>query len=65
MSASLFRCELAAARRRRLFFEPLEERSLLAAVITVNSTLDTDVRDSALTLREAILNTTRRGKRLS
>ena len=41
--------------RRRLFFEPLEERSLLAAVITVNSILDTNVRDSALTLREAIL----------
>src|SRR5436189_3530700 len=43
------------ARSRRLFFEPLEDRSLLAAVITVNSTLDTDARDSFLTLREAIL----------
>src|SRR5262245_34496807 len=54
MSACVSRREVAAARRRRLFFEPLEERSLLAAVITVNSTLDTDVRDSEVTLREAI-----------
>jgi VCBS repeat-containing protein len=44
-----------AARFRRALFEPLEDRSLLAATITVNSVLDTNVRDSALTLREAIL----------
>jgi parallel beta-helix repeat protein len=43
------------ARRRRLFFEPLEDRSLLAAIITVNSVLDTNARDDALTLREAIM----------
>lgn len=44
----------AAERSRRTFLEPLESRNLLAAVITVNSTLDTDVRDAVLTLREAI-----------
>src|SRR5690349_9027375 len=41
-------------RCRRLTVEPLEDRALLAAAITVNSTLDTDARDSVLTLREAI-----------
>jgi hypothetical protein len=40
--------------RRLLRAEQLESRSLLAAVITVNSTLDTDERDTVLTLREAI-----------
>src|SRR5262249_7804125 len=45
----------ARPRFRLAFFEPLEERSLLAAVITVNSVLDTNARDSALTLREAML----------
>jgi len=40
---------------RRLFLERLEDRSLLAAVITVNSTGDLDFRDQELTLREAIL----------
>src|SRR5262245_26631761 len=44
----------AAQRSRRLFLEPLENRSLLAAVITVNSTGDDDLRDTELTLREAI-----------
>src|SRR5262245_47258739 len=39
---------------RRLFLEPLENRSLLSAIITVNSANDADVRDSELTLREAI-----------
>jgi parallel beta-helix repeat protein len=34
--------------------EPLEDRALLAAVITVNSVLDSDARDAFLTLREAI-----------
>ena len=42
------------AARGGTFLEPLEPRDLLAAVITVNSTLDTDVRDTVLTLREAI-----------
>src|SRR5262245_15935518 len=40
---------------RRLFLEQLEDRSLLAAVITVNSAIDNNVRDQFLTLREAIL----------
>jgi hypothetical protein len=44
----------AGVRPRRLRVEALEERSLLAAVMTVNSTLDTDARDAVLTLREAI-----------
>jgi hypothetical protein len=35
-------------------FELLEDRRLLAAVITVNSTADSDVRDAFLTLREAL-----------
>src|SRR3954447_21655946 len=39
---------------RRLFLEQFEDRRLLAAVITVNSTDDPDLRDQALTLREAI-----------
>src|SRR5205823_12959577 len=39
---------------RRAFLEPLEDRSLLAATIIVNSTFDNDVRDNVLTLREAI-----------
>lgn len=42
-------------RYRRILLEQLEDRSLLAATITVNSFLDTDTRDDALTLREAIL----------
>src|SRR5438105_1730308 len=45
----------ARPRFRRIFVEQLEDRSLLAATITVNSVLDTNSRDSALTLREAIL----------
>jgi hypothetical protein len=45
----------ARNRFRRILIEQLEDRSLLAAMITVNSVLDTDARDSALTLREAIL----------
>src|SRR5262245_46585633 len=44
----------AFRKSRRLFVEPLENRSLLAAVITVNSADDTDARDTVLTLREAI-----------
>lgn len=36
-------------------YEQLENRALLAAVITVNSTLDSNVRDNFLTLRESIL----------
>jgi len=36
-------------------FELLEDRRLLSATITVNSTADTDLRDGVLTLREAIL----------
>src|SRR5689334_20402049 len=39
---------------RRLILEPLEDRSLLAVTITVNSVLDNDARDAGLTLREAI-----------
>src|SRR6267142_6504943 len=42
-------------RLRRLFVEPLEDRALLAAVITVNSVADADARDTVLSLREAIL----------
>jgi hypothetical protein len=46
-------------RRGVRFFHPLveqlEDRRLLAAVITVNSTADTNARDAILTLREAIL----------
>src|SRR5262245_9836527 len=49
-----FRSRRSPARSRRLLLEPLEDRSLLAAVITVNSTLDTDARDAVLTFREAI-----------
>jgi hypothetical protein len=42
--------------RRPLALEPLEDRTLPAATITVNSTLDTnDPSDSLVTLREAIL----------
>ena len=44
----------AAWRRRLPPFELLEDRRLLAAVITVNSTADSDVRDDFLTLREAL-----------
>lgn len=44
---------------KKRFFRPLvealEDRCLLAAVITVNSTADTNARDTALTFREAIL----------
>lgn len=40
---------------RPLRIEPLEDRRLLAAAITVNSTADNNVRDAFLTLREAIL----------
>jgi VCBS repeat-containing protein len=45
----------SARRSRRMFFEQLEDRSLLAAMITVTSTADTNARDTVLTLREAIL----------
>jgi VCBS repeat-containing protein len=45
----------ARERFRRIVVEQLEDRSLLAATITVNSVLDTNVRDNVLTLREAIL----------
>src|SRR5690349_3204564 len=41
-------------RSRSLFLERLEQRTLLAAVITVNSADDTDTRDTVLTLREAL-----------
>src|SRR5262245_16870426 len=41
-------------RARRLFVEPLEDRSLLTAVITVNTAADANVRDEVLSLREAI-----------
>ena len=40
---------------RPLSFERLENRALLAALVTVNSTGDADIRDSELTFREAIL----------
>jgi hypothetical protein len=45
-----------AARRKRFraTIEPLEDRRVLAATITVNSTLDTNARDAVITLREAI-----------
>jgi uncharacterized repeat protein (TIGR01451 family) len=39
---------------RRLFLEQFEDRRVLSAIITVNSTDDSDVRDNVLTLREAI-----------
>src|SRR5262245_31951520 len=56
MSGSLASRRLARVyNRRRLFLEQLEDRSLLAAVITVNSTADSDTRDTVLTLREAVL----------
>src|SRR4051812_8694156 len=41
-------------RSRSLCLERLEQRTLLAAVITVNPADDTDTRDTVLTLREAI-----------
>jgi hypothetical protein len=41
-------------KRFRPLFETLECRRVLAANITVNSTLDTNARDSVVTLREAI-----------
>jgi Calx-beta domain-containing protein/GEVED domain-containing protein len=45
----------ASSRWRRAFFEPLEDRSLLAAIITVNSAGDAiDPNDGVLTLREAL-----------
>src|SRR5262249_51118556 len=44
-----------AARRARPQVEPLEDRLAPAAAITVNSVLDSNVRDAVLTLREAIL----------
>jgi hypothetical protein len=47
------RC-LRIRRRRQLLAEQLESRSLLAAVITVNSALDIGAPDDVLTLREAI-----------
>src|SRR5262245_4472852 len=46
---------LTQGRQRRLLLEPLEDRALLAAVITVNTTADADTRDALLSLREAIL----------
>src|SRR5262245_58806871 len=49
----------ARRQSRRIFLEQLEDRSLLSAIITVNSVADADVRDSELTLREAILVTNR------
>ena len=51
------RRHVRGARRRfmPLQFEQLEDRSLLAAIITINSAGDTNLRDSVLTLREAIL----------
>src|SRR5262245_48148579 len=42
-------------KRFRAGIELLEDRRVLAATITVNSTLDTNARDTELTLREAIL----------
>ena len=41
--------------RRPVQFERLEDRTLLAALITVNSTLDSNLRDDFLTIRESIL----------
>src|SRR5262249_34246004 len=40
---------------RRLFLEQFEDRRMLTATITVNSTDDSNTRDNVLTLREAIL----------
>lgn len=40
---------------RRLNVEALDERNVPAAMITVNTTIDADVRDAVLSLREAIL----------
>src|SRR5262245_65395029 len=55
MAQSLTRWPRGRTRqKRRLFLEQLEGRSLMAAVITVNSIQDNDVRDESLTLREAI-----------
>ena len=45
-------------RPRSLFLEQLEHRSLLAAVITVNSADDTDTRDSVLTFVRRLRSTT-------
>ncbi|HEY2413676.1 MAG TPA: hypothetical protein VGI40_15610 [Pirellulaceae bacterium] len=45
----------ANRRFRRIFVEQLEDRSLLAATITVNSVLVTNARDSVLTLPEAMM----------
>jgi hypothetical protein len=46
----------AASRCRRVFLEPLEDRSLMAAIITVNSAADTpnNPNDGVVTLREAL-----------
>ncbi|HEY2411328.1 MAG TPA: right-handed parallel beta-helix repeat-containing protein, partial [Pirellulaceae bacterium] len=48
------RLRRAAARCRRVFLEPLEDRRLLALTITVNSNADIETPDNFLTLREAI-----------
>src|SRR5437762_2947700 len=40
---------------RRLFLEQFEDRRMLTATITVDSTDDSNTRDNVLTLREAIL----------
>ena len=42
-------------KQRQLRFERLDDRRLLAAILTVNSVADSDIRDNFLTLREAIL----------
>ncbi|HMC11963.1 MAG TPA: hypothetical protein VKH44_11760 [Pirellulaceae bacterium] len=52
------RCRSRRRKARCRFYQPLveqfEDRSLLSAIITVNSNADSDDRDSMLTLREAI-----------
>ena len=54
-SRTKLRTYLRGDNSRRLRVEQLEDRRMLAAAITVNSTGDANVRDAFLTLREAIL----------
>lgn len=49
------RLNLGGSPSTPLSFEQLEPRSLLAAVITVNTAADEDIRNASLSLREAIL----------
>ena len=55
MFSQWWRKTTARQHRRTPDLELLEDRTLPAAIITVNSTADTNLRDAVLTLQEAIL----------